>query len=66
MSQENVEIVRAFVEAAGRDPKHGQRSRAGERISVSVYRCSGPLEARERSDAAYSVAASRARAAAFM
>jgi hypothetical protein len=25
MSQENVEIVRAFVEAAGRDPKHGQR-----------------------------------------
>jgi hypothetical protein len=38
----------------------------GERLSVSVYRCSGPEEARERSDAAYSVAASRARAAAFM
>jgi hypothetical protein len=38
VSQENVEVVRAFVEAAGRDSKHGQRYLAAGCVTQRIGR----------------------------
>jgi hypothetical protein len=38
MSEDNIELVRAFVEAAGRDSKHGQRYLAAGCVTQRIGR----------------------------
>jgi ketosteroid isomerase-like protein len=44
MSQENIETVRAFVEAVGRDPKHGQSYLAADLEFIPFGHLDGPAQ----------------------